>query len=310
MSTQDTKAVSIFIVTYMGSEDRGDILRRTCEMALAQNYPDFEVVVSDNAGPYPAAEALKSISDPRLKVVTNTENVGFAGNANRCVELCSNNIIKLLCDDDLLHPDFLSVMVPYVDDETLVVCDVRKFEIGHDPEEMTVPLSEASSIWKRPGGYGGDMWSLSCTPSSIPSATLFTKKLFSELGKYDSKTITADWDFFIENCLYHNLVHVRHTLCFVGVWPGSLTEEMLDRPYFYPMQGLYTKIRVYRLKALPFGKRLIFACSLHYRCLLQTLRLFRHPFSKAYREGYAEYRKRFQSLMRQPVSEFGARPGR
>ena len=78
------------------------MLLRTCEVALEQNYPDFEVVVSDNGGEFSAEGALASIDDPRLKIYRNEENVGFSGNMNRCLELCQYDIIKPCCDDDLI----------------------------------------------------------------------------------------------------------------------------------------------------------------------------------------------------------------
>ncbi|HEY5652868.1 MAG TPA: glycosyltransferase, partial [Pontiella sp.] len=69
-------AVSIYIVTYLESTERGAVLKRTCESALAQRYPNFEVVVSDNAGTIQASDMLSSLDDARLKVIRNEKNLG------------------------------------------------------------------------------------------------------------------------------------------------------------------------------------------------------------------------------------------
>ena len=106
--------VSIFITTYLDSAERGRVLKTTCENALQQNYPEFEVVVSDNAGPYSAEQALVEITDPRLSIIRNDENLGQIGNTNLCLDRCKHDVIKVNCDDDLLHPDCLMLTVPFV----------------------------------------------------------------------------------------------------------------------------------------------------------------------------------------------------
>ena len=301
-------AVSIFIVTYLTSEERCNVLRRTCEVALAQNYDNFEVVVSDNGGSHSAVDALSGIQDRRLKVFPHEENVGFAGNINRCLEHCSHDIIKPLCDDDLLRSDFLVHTVPFVDDETFVLADVEKFVFGSDPEGLGQSTSEPPTIEMRDPGYRSDIWNLPYSACSIPSAIIYTRGLFQSLGGFDGNTITADWDFFIEACLYREIVHVQRTLCFVGVWAGSLTEEMLEKPFFYPQAGLYTKIRVLRCKKLSLAQRFSLFARLFKELFLQGLRPIKRLNSKVYRKGYQNYVQRFFKLLFQRKSQFGTRP--
>lgn len=300
--------VSIFIVTYIASAERCDVLRRTCEGALAQRYPGFEVVVSDNGGEFSAHDALASIKDPRLKVFRHSENVGFAGNINRCLEHCSHDMIKPLCDDDLIHPDYLAQTVPFLDDDTLVVADVEKFVIGKDPDAIETVYGDPAENEVRDAGYGLDVWSLPYSPCCIPSAILFTRELFGSLGGFDGKTVTADWDFFIEACLRRKIVHVKRTLCFVGIWDGSLTEEMIEKPFFFPMQGLYTKFRVFHGKPMPAAERGKLGRLLRREIFREGLRLLKQPHKKAYREGFREYASRFYTLKNPKKDTFGVRP--
>jgi len=303
-----TPPISIYIITYLNSKERGEVLRHTCERALMQRYPNFEVVVSDNGGSCSAADALASIGDPRLRVCANKENAGFTGNVNRCLEHCSFDIIKLLCDDDLIHPDFLAAMVPFVDDNTLVVAGVRKFLFGEDPAELDANVGFPVSFETRNPGYGHDIWYLPYTSSCIPSATLFTRSLFQKLGGYDRNTVTSDWDFFVEACLYAKVVHVHPTLCFVGVWGGSLTEEMMGTPYFYPRESLYTKFRVLHCKSLPMSRRFRISFMVFKEFIWQGLRPFKHPLSKTYWLGFFEYVQYQFKLMFRKKREFGVRP--
>lgn len=298
--------VSIYIVTYLNAEERCAVLRRTCEAALAQRYPDFEVVVSDNGGSHSAEDALRSIRDPRLKVYRNAINGGFTGNINLCLEHCTHDVIKPICDDDLIHPDFLALTVPLVDDETLVITGIEKYRIGKDPEGMAVAVDGSPETEMRAPGYRPDIWSLPYAP--VPSATLFTRELFKSLGGYDAKTITSDWDFLIEAFLYRRIVHVNHVLCFVGVWAGSLTVEMEEKPYFFPFEMLYTEFRIFHCKNLADRDRRALLKKLYTQFFWQSLRPLKHPLEKAYHVGYLGYARRFFQLLRQDRKLFGARP--
>ncbi len=300
--------VSIFIVTYLSSEERCAVLKRTCEGALTQRYSNFEVVVSDNGGSYSAHDALASLNDPRLKIYGHAENVGFTGNMNRCLEHCSHNIIKPICDDDLIHPDFLKLTVPLIDDETLVVVDVEKYLVGRDPAFAAIAESPDATV--RAAGYGRDIWALPYAASCIPSATLFTRKLFRSLGGYDRQTIISDWDFFIEVGLHRRIVHLPQTLCFVGVWAGSLTEEMQEKPFFFPLEGLYTKFRVYHCKNMVAGDRSELLRMLLRELFFEMLRPLKHLHRRGYREGACDYIKRFFQLLRQDQAAFTSRPFR
>lgn len=289
-------AVSVYIVTYLNSEERGGILKRTCEAALAQRYPDFEVVVSDNGGDYPAHKALSSLTDSRLKVFTNPSNAGFTGNINRCLKHCCHSIIKPICDDDLIHPDFLIHTVPFVDDETLVVVDVEKYKIGNDPIALETQVVDPPRGTLRSSGYDR-VWKVPFSASCIPSATLFTRRLFEDLGGYDAGTITSDWDFFIEACLQRRVAHVEHTLCYVGVWSGSLTVEMEESPFFFPKEGLYTKFRVFHHHALPPSDRWALLWMLLREGGVQILRVVKHVNDPAYRTGFRDYCQCFFNLL-------------
>lgn len=298
--------VSIYIITCLTSEERGQVLKRTCEWTLKQRYPNFEVVVSDNGGGYSAADALASIQDPRLKVCTNEKNAGFTGNINRCLQHCSYDIIKPLCDDDLIHLDFLSATVPLVDDDTLVAVDVQNFILDQEPEGIGDPLGLPLPTEIRKAGYGPDIWSLPYANSCIPSALIFTRKLFSDLGGLDDQTELSDWDFFAEACLRKRVVHVMKTLCHVGVWDEAETVMKLrDEPYYFAHEGLYTSFRALRCWGLPGKERRTILLRLWRQFLMDSLIPLKHPFSRPHREGYAGYARRFLQWMFSGTTRFG-----
>jgi glycosyltransferase involved in cell wall biosynthesis len=280
--------VSIFIITCLGTEARGEVLKTICENALSQRYPEFEVVVSDNAGSFPAASALKAIKDPRLKVFRNKKNLGFNGNMNLCLERCRYDIIKLNCDDDLLHPDFLNITVPYVDDDTCVVVDYEKYIIGHEPVGISTAISTPPEVETRRAGYRNDIWRFPYI--SLPGCTIFTRQLFLDLGRYDTQAILPDFDFLIEARRRKNVTHVKSKLCYMGIWEESVTQQQLKTtPFYFAYETMYTNFRYLHDETLGFKDRMYIWFIILRRFLWESLRVPRHIISKRYRSDYMTY---------------------
>lgn len=281
-------SVSIFIVTYLDSEERCRVLEATVRNALEQRYPNFEVVVSDNAGTSSAEEALAAITDPRLKIFRNEQNLGMAGNMNLCIERCKYDIIKMNCDDDLLHPDFLTVTVPWVDDETLVITDMEKYVIGTYPQGMDRVVSKGPAIITRESGYRQDFWKI--TYDALPGDTLFTKKLHISLGGYKSGSGVCDWDFAVRARMHKKIINIKETLCFQGVWDSSLTEQILKtRPYFFQVSGLFTKLNILREDSLRLHHRIHHCYTLFIDALHASLRFVRNIHRPEYQTGFKSY---------------------
>ena len=78
------------------------------QSALAQDYPNLEVVVCDNASTDGTQEYMEAMTDPRLRYVRHAENIGANANFNSCLENADGHFFLMLHDDDLLDPTFVS----------------------------------------------------------------------------------------------------------------------------------------------------------------------------------------------------------
>jgi glycosyltransferase involved in cell wall biosynthesis len=95
--------VTVGIPTY----NRSGLLCEAIESVLAQSYPHFTLVVSDNASDDDTADVVGSFGDPRLVYRPLATNIGRAPNFNRLIELAETEFVVLLGDDDKLEPDHL-----------------------------------------------------------------------------------------------------------------------------------------------------------------------------------------------------------
>ena len=95
--------VSILIPTF----NRVDFLPRAVESALKQDYPDIEVIVSDNDSTEGTNDLVnKYINDGRFKYFRNPENLGMVRNWRKALyEYASGDFFMILSDDDYLVDD-------------------------------------------------------------------------------------------------------------------------------------------------------------------------------------------------------------
>lgn len=100
-----TLKVTIGLPTY----NRADrFLRPALECALAQDWDNLEVIVSDNCSTDNTSEIVNSYDDPRLRYVRQPKNIGANNNFNFCVEEAQGAYFLLYPDDDIIDPDFVS----------------------------------------------------------------------------------------------------------------------------------------------------------------------------------------------------------
>lgn len=79
----------------------------TIASALAQPV-DLEVIVADNASTDDSVAVIRAVGDPRVRLIENRWNVGFAGNLDRATRDASGERMLLLSADDLIAPDGLA----------------------------------------------------------------------------------------------------------------------------------------------------------------------------------------------------------
>jgi hypothetical protein len=86
------------------TRNRSELLLRAVRSALAQTYPDIEVVVSDNASTDDSVSRIRALQDPRIVRLEQAADIGMTGNFNACLHNASGEFLIMLSDDDVLEP--------------------------------------------------------------------------------------------------------------------------------------------------------------------------------------------------------------
>jgi glycosyltransferase involved in cell wall biosynthesis len=99
--------VTIAIPTY----NRVGYLGQAIESALAQTYPNLEVIVSDNCSSDGTYGLVSAMGDSRIVLLRQEKNLGMIGNWNACLERATGEMFLLLSDDDYLEKQAIEKMV-------------------------------------------------------------------------------------------------------------------------------------------------------------------------------------------------------
>jgi len=90
-------------------------LKDAIESALSQDYDKIELIIVDDHSPQNLKEIVEPyLADKRVSYYFNETNIGkesVANNWNRCLEYVRGEFFVLLCDDDVLMPDFVSTLL-------------------------------------------------------------------------------------------------------------------------------------------------------------------------------------------------------
>ncbi len=84
-------------------------LPRCLEALLAQDYPDFEIIVVDNASTDCSADRVAE-RYPQVRLIRNKQNRGFAGGCNVGLQAARGNILVLLNQDTVVQSGWLRAL--------------------------------------------------------------------------------------------------------------------------------------------------------------------------------------------------------
>jgi len=138
--------VTIAIPTF----NRAAWLKDCINSALSQTYPNFEVIVSDNASTDETQEVLKSFRDRRLRIVKQKENIGLLPNWNACLAQASGEYIVIVSDDDRIKPWLLerTVALARIDPKIPIIIALFDIYISNIALTKSMQTKLGTGIWQ------------------------------------------------------------------------------------------------------------------------------------------------------------------
>jgi len=217
-------AVSVCIPAYQA----GRFLAGTLRSVLAQTFDDLEVVVVDNASTDETPDILRAVDDPRLRVVRNEAVLPLAENWNRAVAESTGRFVKVVCADDLLHPECVLRQHEVLAGDPAVALVCSRRDMIDEQGSVLAPnrglrgligRHPASAVVRKVVRNGGN-------PLGEPGGALFRREQFDAVGGFD-----GTWRFPMDLALWIGLlrhgdfVGQRESLAAFRIGRGSLSAQ-------------------------------------------------------------------------------------
>ncbi len=217
-----TPKVSVCIPIFNGA----GYIRGALDSVFQQKYQDFEVVIVDNCSTDQTEALVAELSSQSEKICffRNEQNIGLAGNLDKCLEYARGDYIKYLCVDDLLLPGCLEQMVVELDThpEVSLVCggrlgineSGRAFSLQrYSSRKEIIPGHEAITRCLYGRNYIGE-----------PSAVMFRKSDVLE-GFRDDLPQVMDMELWFRLLETGKLMSIESPLCSVRFHDAQMTRK-------------------------------------------------------------------------------------
>ncbi|HEX5220147.1 MAG TPA: glycosyltransferase family 2 protein [Verrucomicrobiae bacterium] len=125
--------VSVCIPAY----NNGEYIAETLESVLRQRYADFEIIIVDDCSTDDTVSIVRRFRDSRIRLNRNKTNLGLGRNWNKAISLANGKYLKVLCGDDVIHPDCLQRQSGQLEDPAnanvvLAVCGSEVINSNND----------------------------------------------------------------------------------------------------------------------------------------------------------------------------------
>lgn len=252
-------------------------LKECLESVFFQTYQDFEVIAVDDSSTDGSLQLLRSISDPRLRIIELPHNVGPGGAAQRGMDAAQGEYIIRVDADDIMYPDRFAVQVAVLDGDPAIGATSGHIRLMSEPDTLhRVELSNEAAKARMLFGV----------PLNQPATAYRTAVLRRHNVRFDDA-----WPRYGEDWM-HQLELARHTK-FLN----------LDRPLIHYRKGImniaHGRDRVADQRTL---SRYVFASlgwpltdaqrELH----LATVKCFPKPFTAADVVAFKEWLSRLSQL--------------
>lgn len=249
-----------------------EFITETLDSLAAQTYPNFKVVISDDASTDATAELCEryAAQDSRFSVVRRPRRSGWVGNVNALLRAIEPGADYLLVafHDDVLRPEYVARLVERLEqnpDAVLAHSDVetvfqdggREMRVYDKLEGLSSPVERAKLVLRRTGHW------------SVPIHGVFRARAASRIGGFKrhlAGEFSADWPWLLHMSMLGEFVRVPAVLC-----KKYYKESSLSRGWnFNTLHWLAVALscaREVRSSDLGFADKLTLYALLGRRCL-------------------------------------------
>ncbi|MDX2242744.1 MAG: glycosyltransferase family A protein [Leptolyngbyaceae cyanobacterium bins.302] len=225
--------LSFAVPIYNGEHLIGHLL----DSLLAQDFDNFEIVISDNASTDRTGEICQEYArrDRRIRYFRNPENIGLMPNFNRLIDLAQGKYMRWIGGDDWLEPDYARKCIAAIEARPDVIGvttyqDFLNEDGSQDYVEYRGARLDSPSVYKR---FARMIWFTYHDPRYIdPIYTMVRRDMLQKTGGHRLDIFAADQVLAVEMSILGAFTHVPECLAHRGKASAPLTYDDLLRQNF------------------------------------------------------------------------------
>jgi glycosyltransferase involved in cell wall biosynthesis/acetyltransferase-like isoleucine patch superfamily enzyme len=256
--------VSVIIPTY----NYGPFVADAVEGALAQTYPNIEVIVVDDGSTDNTQDVLRRFEGKIINI--RKENAGLSAARNTGIERARGDYIAILDSDDVWLPEKLREQMPLFDSEEVGVVSCGAYEVSNN-------LEIKGELDYSPYYDNQNHFYLELVKRNIVSGgsrAVIRKECLSRVGGFDVElSPSADWEMWLRIAPHYKIRYLKKPLLKVRVGAGSMSsirhaDTMLDNELRVIQKHVRTNPlfkRSRKLRRAALGYRYFCAAWAHWR---------------------------------------------
>jgi len=234
----DEPLVTIAIPTYNGRAH----IRDAIASATAQTYARVEILIVDDCSTDDTLNISRTFASHRANVIlrAGSQNIGLAGNFNRCLRAGSGSWVKFLLQDDLLDQRCVEDMVAARRETCpLIICGRRyRYELAGDVRRavydniLGLALTRRTNrleLWDPPTVLDQVFKDLGTNVFGEPVSWLVKRDAALAVGGFSLHLrAILDYEFSLRLALLSGIVVLPTELCTFRVHPGQESAKQMS----------------------------------------------------------------------------------
>ncbi len=159
---------------------------------FAQEFQDFAVIFVDNGSTDGSVDLVRT-SFPRVHLIENSENRGFAAANNQAIRASASQFVATLNNDTVVEPGWLGALVRTAEaDSSIGMCASKMLfaERGDVIDSAGIAVDRAGIVWNRDSGNVEQIIRPTGTPpisvfGPCAGAALYRRAMLDDVGLFD-----------------------------------------------------------------------------------------------------------------------------
>jgi len=235
---QNNPLVSIIITSY----NRANLIEQAIDSALAQDYQNLEIVISDNNSTDNTDDVIKKyLADPRVKYFKNVANLGMAGNFRIATEERAKGefLTYISSDDYLINERFISQAIKIINDYDNVLLVFGKGMTLLEKENILL-ADKYSELYLKEFKHGQNVFlNFANTKTLGWGAALINRKELLAVNIFNSRSSSVDYEANLLLMLKGNVGFIKVPTYVFRIHTGQVSQnhfksaEILLQNYSY-----------------------------------------------------------------------------